>query len=41
MKATAASHTCMIRAAVENGNLAWKTGLKMTIQRPAAATPGK
>ena len=42
VKATAASHTFMVRAAVDNSDLSWKAGLKMTIQHaPTADTPSK
>jgi RND family efflux transporter MFP subunit len=45
-KAVASSHTFMVRAAVPNADLSWKTGLKMLITRPVdptepAAKPGK
>ena len=45
MKATASSHTFMVRAAVANEDLRWKSGLKMVIQPPSArdvpSKPGK
>jgi RND family efflux transporter MFP subunit len=45
MKATASSHTFMVRAAVANEDLRWKTGLKMIIRQPLAeqvpSKPGK
>ena len=42
MKATASSHTFMVRAAVANEDLRWKSGLKMVIQPPILKdTPSK
>ena len=41
MKATASSHTFMVRAAVANEDLRWKTGLKMVIQPPTRQVPSK
>jgi RND family efflux transporter MFP subunit len=39
MKATASSHTFMVRAAVANPDLRWKAGLKMVINPSPAAQP--
>ncbi len=45
MKATAASHTFMVRAAVANEDLRWKAGLKVLVKPPVSletpAQPGK
>lgn len=41
IKASTSSHTCMVRAAVPNADLSWKSGLKMVVDLPPAGVPSK